>query len=229
MSQVLAQTRELIRRAHALVFDFDGTLVDSNPIKQRAFELCFAEFPAQREEILAYCWGHHHTPRGDKFQCVYERILGLPYTPAAAAALHERFERATTRQIIEAAEVPGASQFLRRAGATHRTAVLSSTPQKVLVQILAARGWLASVHVVQGAPVDKTNWLAQFRGAYGAHPGSVVMFGDTSEDAEAAAGAGCTFVWVGRGRDASGGALHVTDFLEFLTDAVDRDAISAKT
>lgn len=225
----MSASHDVLRRAHALVFDFDGTLVDSNPIKQRAFELCFAEFPAQREEILAYCGGHHHTPRGDKFQCVYERILGLPYTPAAAAALHERFERATTRQIIEAAEVPGASQFLRRAGATHRTAVLSSTPQTVLVQILAARGWLASVHVVRGAPVDKTHWLAQFRGAYGAHPGSVVMFGDTLEDAEAAAGAGCMFVWVGRGRGAGGSALHVPNFLEFLTDASNSDTIPSRT
>lgn len=220
---------DVLRQARVMVFDFDGTLVDSNPIKQRAFELCFSEFPEQREEILAYCWDHHQTPRGDKFQHVYERILGLPYTAAAAAALHERFERATTGQIIAADEVPGASWFLRRAGATRRIAVLSSTPQEVLVEILTARGWLASVHLVQGAPVDKTDWLRRFQRSYGPNPHAVLVFGDTVEDAEAAAGAGCVFIWVGKGRDAGGGALHVTDFLEFLTDAADRDAISART
>ena len=50
--------------AKALVFDFDGTLVDSNAIKWKAFEACFDRFPDRREEILSYCRGNNHTKPG---------------------------------------------------------------------------------------------------------------------------------------------------------------------
>lgn len=55
----MATVAELIREARALVFDFDGTLVDSNAIKRRAFERCFSEFPDRLEEIMRYCGRYH--------------------------------------------------------------------------------------------------------------------------------------------------------------------------
>jgi phosphoglycolate phosphatase-like HAD superfamily hydrolase len=50
-----------------LVFDFDGTLVDSNPIKWQAFAQMFAEVRERRDEILAYCYGNPRIARGEKF------------------------------------------------------------------------------------------------------------------------------------------------------------------
>lgn len=207
---------ELLRRARALVFDFDGTLVDSNPIKRRAFDVCFAGFPEQREEILAYCWGRHHTPRGEKFRHVCERILRRPYTEDLAAALHERFEAVTTRQIVEAPEIPGATEFLRRAQGRYLMAVLSSTPHEILREILARRGWGGWFEAVQGAPVNKASWLIAFREQRGLDGGEVVFFGDTPEDAGAADEAGSTFVMVGPPDGVSGGRA-VPDFTGLLT------------
>lgn len=203
---------EFLRGARALVFDFDGTLVDSNPIKQRAFELCFAGFPEQREEILAYCGGRHHTPRGEKFRHVVERILHRPYTEEVAVALHERFEAATTRQIAEAPELPGAAVFLRHVQGRYLTALLSSTPHEILCQILAHRGWAGWFGRVQGAPVNKASWLKAFREQRGLKGDHMVFFGDTPEDARAAEEAGCTFIAVGEGGGGPG-ALAVPDFM----------------
>ncbi len=185
---------DMLARARALVFDFDGTLVDSNPIKYQAFATCFAEFPQQREEILAYCGGHHHTPRWEKFRHVCEQILQQPYTEARAASLHERFEAATTAQIIAAPEIPGASAFLRSVRGRYLLALLSSTPEQILREILARRGWQGWFDVVQGAPVKKAAWLTAFGERHGLAPSRVVFFGDTPEDARAAEEAGCAFL-----------------------------------
>lgn len=210
---------ECLRRGRCLVFDFDGTLVDSNPIKWRAFERCFAEFPERQDEILAYCRGHHHVPRGEKFRHAYEQILGLPYTPDVAAALHERFDAETTRRIIEAPEIPGATQFLRAVSRRHETALLSSTPHETLVHIVQQRGWADYFRDIRGAPVDKTAWLKAMREGRGMDGHTIVFFGDTGEDAEAAAAAGCTFVGVGAAAVSTAG-LSIRDFLTVLSDEV---------
>lgn len=188
---------DLVRSVRMVVFDFDGTLVDSNPIKRRAFESCFAEFPSQLEEIVAYCTGHHHAPRGEKFCYVYEQILQRPYTPEVAAALHARFESSTTQQIIAAPEIRGAERFVRAVRRTHETALLSSTPHAVLLAILERRGWRADFGEVRGAPVDKAAWLRRAWDTRGIPARTVLFIGDTDEDAQAAAAAGCAFLGVG--------------------------------
>lgn len=183
-----------------LVFDFDGTLVDSVGIKLRAFDRCFEKFPAQRERIRAYCHGNNHTPRWEKFRHVYEKILNLPYTPEIERELHQTFERETTRQIADAPALPGAEEFLDSVRGDYLTALLSSTPHQILLQILDGRGWAGRFDEVQGAPVNKAAWLKDLR-SKGFEPRQVLFFGDTPEDAASAAEAGCGFVNVPELRD----------------------------
>lgn len=196
-----------------LVFDFDGTLVDSNRIKWRAFEACFSEFSDRRQKILAYCRGNNHVTRGVKFRVVYEQMLGLPYTPKVAERLHRRFEEETTEAIVRAPEIPGASEFLKRVRPKHRTAVLSATPHPILLEILKRRGWSGHFDLKQGAPVNKAAWLRGLEGK-GYPPAQVLFFGDTPEDARAAQEAGCRFIPVSSPA-LSGGHAVLNDFKEF--------------
>lgn len=209
-------SREWLAQARALVFDFDGTLVDSAPIKRRAFEECFAEFAERFDDILPYCVTQHHTPRDVKFRHVYEQILRRPYTPAIDAQLHARFEAVSTQQIIAAPALPGAEAFLRAAARRTMTALLSTTPHGVLVRILEGRGWRQLFHVVQGAPVEKAMWLREFRTVHDWGHDDVVCFGDTQEDADAASTAGCAFIGVHAPSLASSGIPVTADFREFL-------------
>ncbi len=183
--------------AKVLVFDFDGTLVDSNMIKARAFERCFAAFPDRLPEILNYCLGHHHTPRDVKFRVVYEQILRIPYTAQVEQALLNRFEEQTTQPIVEAPEIPGAGQFLEWASARFPTGVLSSTPDPILRKILRRRGWERFFSWVQGAPVDKAAWLRRLFKQERLRGKELLFFGDTEEDYRAGTSAGCLFVAVG--------------------------------
>ncbi|MBI3318672.1 MAG: HAD family hydrolase, partial [Candidatus Omnitrophica bacterium] len=110
---------------------------------------------------------------------------------------HERFEAATTRQIIAAPEIPHAQRFLRSVRRNHRTGLLSSTPQELLAEIVTRRGWAGYFDAVQGAPVRKAQWLEDLRSARGWGRGDLIFFGDQEEDARAAEEAGCLFVGVG--------------------------------
>lgn len=187
--------KELLEKNRILVFDFDGTLVDSVPIKLKAFDRCFEKFLEHKEKIQAYCHGNNHTPRWEKFRHVYEQILHLPYTPEIERELHRCFERETTEQISRAPALPGAAEFLDWARPNYRTALLSSTPHEILLQILEKRGWTGRFDEVQGAPVNKAAWLKGLQG-WGFPRFQILFFGDTPEDAGAAREAGCDFISV---------------------------------
>ena len=94
--------------ARAMVLDFDGTLVDSNPIKMRGFEAVFADFPERLPKIMAYCQGGPETPRGQKFKHVYEVILGRALTAAARKRDVEYFSR--TRVMVDFRLTPDTSR-----------------------------------------------------------------------------------------------------------------------
>jgi len=103
-----------VKAAKAIVFDFDGTLVDSNEIKWSGFEHVFSEFGDRLPEISAYCRGSNHTIRGEKFRFVCEQILGIAYTGERERSLHERYAAYTTEAVARAPEIPGSEEFLHK-------------------------------------------------------------------------------------------------------------------
>lgn len=187
----------LLQKAKVFVLDFDGTLVDSNEIKWSAFEKCFARFPEQFETILAYCKNNNHTPRHEKFRHVFEKILKRPYTPEVEKNLLETYASETTEQVIQAAEIPGATQFLCHFVRKKELALLSSTPHDTLLRILESRGWKKYFSQVKGAPVHKATWMKQLCREKRLSGQDVVFIGDSKEDARAALDAGVLHVCVG--------------------------------
>jgi len=204
---------ELLQNVEIAVFDFDGTLVDSNGIKMKAFERTFLVFPDRLEEIMQYCRGFNHTPRDEKFRHVCETIIGQPYTAQLSAGLHDRFERATTSAIVNAPEIPGAREFVEQTRSCCETAILSSTPHAVLLDIVSKRGWTKLFDFSQGAPINKAAWLSDIRTDRALEPNQIVFFGDMPEDAVASRKAGCSFVAVANRDLISDSACYIPDYM----------------
>lgn len=183
------KTREILQSTPVLVFDFDGTLVDSNQIKISAFAETFSEYGDRLNEIMDYCSAFHHTPREEKFRYVCTKILKVPYTRGMREKFLKKYALHTTAQVIAALEIPGALHFLRRFSTEKKCCLLSSTPQDILISILVARGMRGYFQTVRGAPVNKTGWLEPYAG-------KAVFFGDTLQDAASAREAGVVFVGV---------------------------------
>jgi phosphoglycolate phosphatase len=201
--------RAALSASRKVILDFDGTLVDSNEIKRRAFDLVFADYPEHLKEIQEYCHGNNHTIRGEKFQYVTERILGLPYTAERDRNLHELYDGFTTDGVASAPEIPGALAFLRSLK-NRPPALVSATPHDILLKVLDRRGWRSLFDEVRGAPVNKADWLRTLQATLGCRSAELVFIGDTDEDEITARASGCTFVRVGR--PSTNGELAIQDF-----------------
>ena len=175
-----------------VVFDFDGTLVQSAAAKRQAF---FEVFPSACGEAVAAVLAGD--PDGSRHQVIPAMVAEASRRGLAsgldAAALIEAYGRAADRALDHAAAMPGAEAVLRRAAAGATVYVASMTPHDDLVRFLARRGWLGLVKECFGYPHRKDSVVAMLLARHGIAPGRLLVVGDGISDREAARGNGCAF------------------------------------
>jgi len=180
-----------------VVFDFDGTLVDSNLIKREGFFRIAALYPEGAAAMASAI-----ETAGDR-----RSVLSAFADCMAAAGIRLNLDELVARYtadvdsaVIEAPEMTGASDLLvnlRRAGL--RLHISSATPVVSLRVILNARGWGNIFTGVHGAPNNKSDNLLIICESERVMAEEIVVVGDGNDDAQAAGFFGTHFIAVGSG------------------------------
>src|SRR5262245_13779030 len=114
----------------AVVFDFDGVILDSVGIKTKAFSELVAEHgAAAQKKMVDYHVAHGGISRFEKFKWFYREVLKEPLSPEKEKELGERFNALVEKAVTEAAFVPGAREFLERKKGWRPFYVASGTPE----------------------------------------------------------------------------------------------------
>lgn len=207
------------RAPRAIVFDFDGVIVESVEIKTEAFRELFAEHGALLDEFIAYHLANEGLSRYRKFEYFYAELLGEPLREEESEELSRRFSEICVERIKACPLVAGALEFLERHHAAIPLFVASGTPEGELRDIVRARGLERYFAGVFGAPATKSEIVARILADTGIAAGDLLFVGDSLTDLSEAAKAGVRFV--GRLRGTGGtevlagtGALLVRDLFE---------------
>jgi phosphoglycolate phosphatase-like HAD superfamily hydrolase len=179
------------------VFDFDGTLVDSNALKRAAFGRAAADLPGADAALARILAG---PPRGDR-AATLGALAEAMGRPDALPGLLDRYETIVRAAILARLANGWAADFLgavRAAG--HRAYVNSATPQAPLDAILAAAGLDRLIAGAFGGFGRKTENLRAILDGEGAATATVV--GDGADDADSARACGCAFLRVDDGANA---------------------------
>ncbi len=179
-------------RFEAVVFDFDGTLVDSAAAKRAAFLDLFPDTPICRELVAAVL---DERPDASRFEVIPEMIVRLAAAGVAGDSVDERVERygrLALERVRAAPEIPGAGALLRELHARCALYVASNTPEPALHELIGARGWRPWLRGVFGHPREKAQVVGEVVDRHGgsAH---VAVVGDGDLDESAARRNGCVF------------------------------------
>jgi phosphoglycolate phosphatase-like HAD superfamily hydrolase len=179
----------------AIVFDFDGVIVESADVKTDAFVELFA---AHGSDVQARVRAHHLANTGIsrfvKFAWIHEHVLGTPLTDDGSRELGERFSTLVLDKVLAAPMVAGARQALDALAPRFPLFVASGTPQDELDLIVDRRGLRALFREVHGTPREKPAILRDVMARHGLAPGDVVFVGDGESDYKAAVATGVGFI-----------------------------------
>jgi phosphoglycolate phosphatase-like HAD superfamily hydrolase len=180
----------------AIVFDFDGVILESADVKTDAFIELYAEHgPEVCSQVRAHHLANMGISRFKKFAWIAENVLGRALTDDESAALGRRFSDLALAKVLAAPLVPGAEAALVALGARGLPLfVASGTPEDELRLIVERRGLSPRFREVHGTPRDKPTILGDVLARHGVAPAELLFIGDGMSDYRAAVAVGTQFL-----------------------------------
>ncbi len=184
----------------SIVFDFDGVIVESADIKNRAFVTLFEAFPGKIAKIHEYLLENAGLSRYGKFEHIYKNLLELPLSPTTMNSLDRRFSELVSAGIRRCPFVPGVLGFIEKRAGECPLFIVSATPEPELISIAGDRGLTRFFEGIYGSPSLKGSLLRSIQQKIGQPAETLLFIGDSGHDYQAATEAGTRFV--GRAADA---------------------------
>jgi len=181
-------------RLKVIALDFDGTMVESNSIKDEAFKTIFSDWPNHQESMMEWHLAHNAIDRREKFRYFVKDVLNLPDQDYLIAELTKRFSILTRQSIIDCPFVQGVRDFLKIIHPRLAVYLLSATPQLYLNEIIEERGLGKYFKGVFGAPIDKVEILKKIMATEKISADEILFIGDSPEDQQAAASVDIFFI-----------------------------------
>jgi phosphoglycolate phosphatase-like HAD superfamily hydrolase len=184
-----------------VVFDFDGTLVDSNAIKRDTFFEVAHPWDASGEIVAEVFERWPGADRYEKTRRIAEELIRRGVLPVNAspeewgARLADDYTERCERAIASCPERPGASQALAELSAMGLLLFVNSgTPAEPLRRVLELRDWVRYFKTVYGAEGSKADNLKGIARESGVTRHEMVHIGDQPDDRRGAELFGCHFV-----------------------------------
>lgn len=202
-------------RYRAIVFDFDGVLVESLAVKAEAFAKLYEHGgPEIQEKVRAYHKAHGGVSRYEKIRYFEKNFMGSAPTEQKIQEMSAQFSDLVEKKVSASGWVVGAKEFLEKYYQKSPLYVASATPQAELERILAARDMADYFKGVYGSPETKDNHLRTVIVAQGCTAAEILMVGDAMSDYEAAQMTGANFIGRRTTTEFPAGTVVIRDLTE---------------
>ncbi len=178
-----------------IVFDFDGTLIDSNQIKYDAFFKLFPRDGFHHKIITEVLDKHLEESRYVILKKILNKIKksGIVNIDDKINVLAEEYNSRVVSEAKICKEKPGAKKTLDILGRRFPLYLSSTTPETALKDIVKDRNWDSFFCDIFGYPREKTNTLLEIMRNKQVNAEEVLVVGDGESDRLSASETGCRF------------------------------------
>ena len=171
-----------------IIFDFDGVILDSIPIKTDAFETLFKDFPAdQVEQLLAYHLENGGLSRYVKIRYFFETLRHEPIKEEEVAAYAHRYSLLTKKALCNPKFlIDDTMEFVRKNHGRYRMHIASGADDADLKYICKKLKIDAYFISIDGAPTNKGDIVRNIIEVNNYKKEETILIGDSINDYEAA-------------------------------------------
>lgn len=180
----------------AVLWDFDGVIMDSMSIRDRGFEVTLSEFQKEQvQRLLDFHRLNGGLSRYVKFRYFYEEILKEPITDEIVMLYASRFSEVMMELLIdERLLIDDSLNFIKKYHKQVPMHVVSGSDGRELYEICERLNIAKYFISIQGSPTPKKELVKNLILKYGYQRDNVVLIGDSINDHEAAVLNGISFI-----------------------------------
>jgi len=178
-----------------IIFDFDGVILDSMPIRELGFREIFSAYDATLvDQLLQYHEENGGLSRYVKIAYFYNNILHEPVTRAQIDTLAAAFSEIMRGKLTDRAFlIEETVDFLQRNYQAYRMHIASGSDQEELRYLCGELGVADYFLSIHGSPIHKNKLVAMILSDYGYAKDETILIGDSRNDYVAADTNGIAF------------------------------------
>lgn len=197
-----------------MLFDFDGVIIESAPIRNDGFRIIFAQEPPELvEKLIEYHVANGGISRYAKIRWFYETLKGRPCSEETVQRLAYQFKRIMLERMIDPMLlVPEALAFIRAHHGHLPMHIVSGSDGEELRIICTRLGIAHLFESILGSPTPKIELVRDLMKDRGYDPAHTLFIGDAINDHEAAKANGLAFCGIGNDMLRAVSDFYIDDF-----------------
>ena len=199
----------------AIIFDFDGVLIDSVNIKNKAFkEIVKNKNKTINKKFIQYHYKNLGISRKVKFKNLLKNLLKKKNINQGINFLSKKFNKLIFNKILKKKLNKGVIKFLEKYKKKYIYFISSGTPQDELNLILRKKKIDSYFYKIYGSPDNKHLHIKKIINDYAFSKKNLIFVGDGESDFRAASKSKIKFVQIGNNFKSKKQSLKIDQFHE---------------
>jgi len=170
----------------AIIFDFDGVILDSVNVKTEAFRELFSDYSLEiRNKIVEHHEKNGGMSRFEKIRFYYDSIIKKTISEEEYQNRVNKFGEIVFNKVLNSEFMDGCIEFLKKHKTHFQYFIVSATPENELNKIISHKGIGHYFTKTYGSPVSKQENIINLLSTYKLEHTEAIYIGDSLNDFEA--------------------------------------------